>query len=207
MGKRIFDIVVASSALLICLPIFCACAVVIFIFDGRPVFFSQSRIGKNCAVFTMYKFRTMLVVKTVDLASDWATNKRITRIGRFLRKTKLDEIPQLWNVIRGDMSIVGPRPLSDFWLKKYNHPHTWHQVYSVRPGITGPGAVIYRDESEILLAQGDNAYQYYETVLLPEKLSLYKKYVQRQSLWYDVKILYCTVRALLGKTYTRQDFD
>ncbi len=204
MLKRWFDVIVAAGALIVFSPLMAVCAVTIYLTEGRPILFCQTRVGKGCKAFTMVKFRTMSVVHNCDGVSDMGSDKRITTVGRVLRQTKLDELPQLWHVLWGEMSLVGPRPELLYWMDIYPHPDIWQRVYSVRPGITSMASLVYRHEHDIL-SQQQNPQHYYATVILPEKLSLDVQYAQRHNLWYDVGVIYKTVRAVLGKQYTNRD--
>lgn len=204
MLKRIFDIILASVALLVFAPIMGVCAAAILITSGRPVLFRQRRIGKGCTEFDMLKFRTMYTSKNHSGIPDLGSDKRVTAVGKILRKTKLDELPQLWNVFVGHMAVVGPRPELRYRMRFFTDMDIWHRAYSVRPGITGPASIIYRNEEQ-LLSQQDDPQHYYNTVLLPEKLHTYIQYANRQNIWYDMGIIYKTVRAVLGKSYTKDD--
>lgn len=197
MIKRIFDIIVSLVVLVLLLPVFVGIAVAIVLCDGRPVLFCQRRMGRGGVPFVMVKFRTMMVQQSAEQGQfDAGDNRRVTAIGRILRKTKLDEFPQFYNVLRGDMSVVGPRPEIAKWTAIY--ADQWQTVLSVRPGITDNASIVYRDE-ETLLAQSATPDKTYETEILPHKLALYQDYVVRQSLWLDLRIIWATVLVILGK--------
>ncbi len=204
MLKRWFDILIAGVVLVGFAPVMVVCAVAIFVTDGGAVLFRQTRIGKGCREFVMLKFRTMTVIKDHDGVPDLGSDKRVTAVGKILRKTKVDELPQLWNVFVGDMSLVGPRPELRLRMQFFTDMEIWHKAYAVRPGITGPASIVYRDEEQVL-SEHPNPQQYYNTVLLPEKLSIYIQYAERHNVWYDMGIIYKTMRAILGKTYTKED--
>ncbi len=173
------------------LPVMAVIAVFVLVDAGRPVLFRQLRIGRFGHDFWLYKFRSMREMKGSELGRfDAGTCPRVTRSGRFLRRTKLDELPQLWNVLRGDMSLVGPRPEVRQWVEVY--PERWARVLKMRPGITDPASVQFREEEEIL-AQSAWPEQTYRDEILPQKLDLYEKYVENRSLAGDVGILIRTI--------------
>ena len=156
--------------------------------------FKQARVGMHGRDFTLYKFRTMTVCKKAELGSFDAGNlSRVTPFGAVLRRTKLDELPQLLNVIKGDMSLVGPRPEVRKWVNEY--PDRWKNVHKIRPGITDPASIVYRNEEEILSRSSDPEATYRD-VVLPHKLSLYEAYVEQQTLLGDLRIILLTIQAL-----------
>ena len=164
-------------------------------FDGPPIFFRQYRVGRFGKEFQLIKFRTMTFQPEKSIASfDLGSTDRVTVIGSLFRRTKLDEVPQFWNVIRGDMSLVGPRPEVRKWVNIY--PKRWEIVHRVRPGITDPASILYRNEEHILARSSDPEKSYREEVL-PHKLSLYEKYVENMSFFGDLKILLQTFSALI----------
>jgi len=171
-------------------------AVAIIVSDGKPVLFRQKRVGRNGVLFTLLKFRSMSVVKDSDVNDMFNAGdvSRVTGIGKFLRKWKLDELPQLWNVVRGDMSLVGPRPEIKKWVDVY--PQQWERVLQVRPGITDPASIFYRNEEE-LLAKADDPEACYRDVVLPHKLELYTQYVQQQTFFNDIKLIFQTLWSLV----------
>jgi len=172
---RIFDILISAVALVILLPLFIVIAFLIKITSPGPVFFRQVRVGKGNKDFKIFKFRTMFV-NAAQLGSLTVGSKdpRITDIGFFLRKYKLDELPQLFNVFAGEMSIVGPRPE----LRKYVNMYTEEQmkILNVKPGITDYASIEYRNENE-LLAKASNPEQYYIDHVMPDKIQLNHKYL------------------------------
>jgi lipopolysaccharide/colanic/teichoic acid biosynthesis glycosyltransferase len=162
--------------------------------DGGPVFYPAPRVGKDGKPFRMYKFRTMVVnADRIGGPSTAADDPRLTRVGHSIRKYKLDEIPQLINVVRGDMSLVGPRPEVQHYVDMYSPEE--RQILSVRPGITDWASIRYRNEGDILLGSDDPEQAYMEKIR-PGKIRLGLEYVRRQSLWTDIKILAQTARAL-----------
>ena len=191
LGKRTFDLVFAIIALLLLSPFFLLGSLLAKFQSKGPVFYKAKRVGKNEAVFEMYKFRTM-VVNADTLGGSLTTYRdtRITRIGRFLRWTKLDELPNLINVIKGEMSLIGPRPEAPDYVKYYTEVQK--QVLQVKPGMTGPSQLANRDEEEKLKGQED-AEHYYITELMPKKLALDLHYVATQNIASDIGWLLKTV--------------
>lgn len=195
--KKIFDLVVAILSLILASPVMLICAILSKCQSPGPIFYRAQRVGLNSEFFSMYKFRTM--VANADSIGDGITayhDERITRIGRFLRKTKLDELPQLFNVLRGEMSIIGPRPEAPEYVKFYTEKQ--RDVLKVRPGITGPSQIENRDEKE-KLKRCDNPEKYYVNVLMPEKLEIDLQYVRNHCLKSDLKFLFETIIAILWK--------
>ncbi len=193
--KRFFDCVVAVLGLLALLPLGLVLAMAVAVDSGFPLLFCQQRVGRGGRDFRLVKFRTMTVLKSAEQgAFDAGSTSRVTRAGRFLRKAKLDELPQLWNVLVGDMSLVGPRPEVRKWVEVY--PERWARVHTMRPGITDPASIEFRNEEEIL-ALATNPEATYREVILPQKLALYINYVDRHSFWGDLGILVKTVCVVL----------
>lgn len=177
------------------LPLLLFGAVLVLLFDGKHVFFIQQRVGFAGKEFKLIKFRTMSAQPVSAQGSfDVGSSARVTAVGALLRRTKLDELPQLWNVLRGDMSLVGPRPEVRKWVDAY--PERWARVNSVRRGITDPASIVYRNEEQ-LLAQSPDPEKTYREEVLPHKLSLYENYVKEQSLLGDIRILFQTIVALI----------
>ncbi len=193
--KRIFDFTVSLASLILLSPFFILIMAGIIIFDSRPVLFRQMRVGMNGSDFLLNKFRTMRVVREAASGTfDAGDTSRITKIGAFLRKTKLDELPQLWNVFKGDMSLVGPRPEVRKWVDAY--PERWANVLTVKPGITDPASIYYRNE-EKLLAQADDPVACYRDQILPHKLDLYEEYVRTRTFWGDIALIFKTIMLVL----------
>jgi lipopolysaccharide/colanic/teichoic acid biosynthesis glycosyltransferase len=193
-GKRLFDIVASGIGLIVLFPVMLVIGLIIKITSPGPVFFVQKRVGKNFKEFNLYKFRSMVV--NADKLGPSVTkgdDKRITPIGRFLRKTKLDELPQLWNVLKGDMSLVGPRPEVMKYIKE--RKKEYERVLSVRPGITDYAAIEFRDEEEILNKYPDTEKAYIE-IILPKKIELYYKYIDNINFIDDVKIILKTLKVI-----------
>jgi len=193
--KRIFDFTVSLVSLILLSPFFILIMAGIIIFDGRPVLFRQMRVGVNGSGFMLNKFRTMRVIRGAASGTfDAGDTSRITKIGAFLRKTKLDELPQLWNVFKGDMSLVGPRPEVRKWVDAY--PERWAKVLTVKPGITDPASIYYRNEEE-LLAQADDPVACYRDQILPHKLDLYEEYVRTRTFLGDIFLIFKTIMLVL----------
>lgn len=195
--KYLFDKIGAFAGLVITLPILLIVFVLIKIKmpDGQ-VIFRQKRIGKNGKLFTMYKFRTMIIFHNGSTVSVKGEN-RITPLGAVLRKYKLDELPELWNVLIGDMSFVGPRPDVPGYADNLSDDDKI--ILSLRPGITGPASLKYRNEEEILTEQA-NPQEYNDKILFPDKVRINKKYIENWSFLTDLQIIFCT---LLGKDLTK----
>ena len=183
--KRFFDIVCAALGLLVLSPVLLVCALLVGLTSPGGVLFRQERIGKDGVPFTIYKFRSMRK-DNAGLKISTSRDTRITPVGRVLRKTKLDELPQLWNVLKGDMSFVGPRPE----VREYTDLYTpeQRQVLLLRPGITGLASIRYRNENELLTASDDPNRTYIEEIM-PAKLALDLEYIPRACVSYDIKLI------------------
>ena len=196
MTKRVFDVAVALLALAMLVPLFIAIGIAIKLDSPGPVFFRQERVGRGGTPFQIYKFRSMRhgqggVLLTVGRDS------RITRVGAYLRRYKLDELPQLINVVFGDMSLVGPRPEVPRYVALYPEAERT-VIQSIRPGITDPASVEYYDESALLDASADPERTYTEEIL-PNKLKLYHRYVEQRSFAGDLLVLFHTVGAAFAR--------
>lgn len=193
--KRVFDIMVSAFSLLLLWPLLLFLAALVKAHDGGSVFFRQQRVGRNGENFKLLKFRSMTELKDAENGEfEAGSRKRVTPVGKILRKTKLDELPQLWNVVCGDMSLVGPRPEVRKWVEAY--PARWALVHAVSPGITDPASIHFRNEEEIL-ARSSNPERTYREEILPCKLTLYEHYVHTHSFLGDIKILIKTVWVVL----------
>jgi lipopolysaccharide/colanic/teichoic acid biosynthesis glycosyltransferase len=196
MAKRLFDIVMSLLMLILSSPLYFVAAVIVKLGSRGPVHHHAIRVGKGNKPFHLYKFRTMVVnaaKKGPGITS--AHDPRITKVGRFLRKTKLDEIPQLWNVLKGDMSIIGPRPEDPKYVCFYTQEQ--QRVLSVRPGLSSPAAIQYRHEESILTQSGGNVEDYYLKHILPDKLKLDLEYIDSRSIWVDFKLCLKTAKTIL----------
>ena len=193
--KEIFDRSVSALSLVLLSPLFLAIALAVKAGDRGTVFFRQTRIGKGGKPFTIFKFRSMTQCQPSSSSKITASgDSRITLVGRFLRDSKLDELPQLWNILRGDMSFVGPRPEVKRYVQLYDDEQK--EVLSVRPGLTDFATLEFRNEEKLLAGFDDKEAGYIE-VVLPEKLRLSLNYVESASLWVDLKILYKTFWAVI----------
>lgn len=191
--KYLFDRIVSFVGLLFLWPILIIVAILIRKkMPGGPVLFKQKRVGRNGRLFTMVKFRSMTVSHNGSSVSV-AGESRITPLGAKLRQYKLDELPELWNVLTGDMSFVGPRPDVPGYADKLEGND--RRILQLRPGITGPASLKYRNEEE-LLAQVDNPQEYNDTVIYPDKIRINLYYLDHYSFVKDIQMIVCTV---LGK--------
>lgn len=193
--KRLFDIVASTLGLIVLSPLFLVLAVWIKADSKGPVFYRQTRVGWHNKDFRIFKFRSMRVGSDRgSLVTIGGRDPRITKSGYYIRKYKLDEFPQLINVLIGDMSLVGPRPevrhYVDYWTPEQM------RVLDVRPGITDPASIKFRNENE-LMAQADDPEQYYINVIMQEKLRLYLEYVDNQSFLYDLRLIFATLRVVI----------
>jgi lipopolysaccharide/colanic/teichoic acid biosynthesis glycosyltransferase len=188
--KRLFDILFSSIGLIALAPLFLIVAILIKLDSLGPVFYRQKRIGRNFKPFYIYKFRTMIQdAEKKGLQITAAGDERITKIGRWLRKTKIDELPQLINVLKGEMSFVGPRPEVEKYVKIYRKDYS--EILKFRPGITDIASITYRDE-ESVLKDSDDPEEYYKNILLPQKINFAKEYIKNHSLFFDVKLIFLT---------------
>ena len=195
MSKRLFDWVMSSLGLLALGPLLILIALVVKLDSPGPVFFRQERVGRFGVPFRIHKFRTMRVTDGTGPLVTASHDARITRVGRWLRRTKLDELPQLIDVLNGDMSLVGPRPEVPRYMALYAEP-VRQQILSLRPGITDRAAIEFRDEERLLAAAADPERAYVEQVM-PIKQRYYLDYVAQRSLAGDLRILWDTARALV----------
>ncbi|MCR1849943.1 MAG: sugar transferase [Paraclostridium sordellii] len=193
--KRTFDIVASFIGLILLSPILIIIAVFIKLDSKGPVFFKQKRVGKNKQIFEIYKFRTMVIDaeklgKQITVGND----NRITKIGKFIRKCKLDELPQLINVLKGEMSLVGPRPEVPKYVELYDVYQ--EQVLLVQPGITDYASIEFRNENE-LLGKSKNPEATYIDEIMPTKIELNLLYIKNISLLEDFKLIFNTILAIL----------
>lgn len=197
MAKRLFDILASGLGLLLLSPLLLGVALWIKWDSPGPVMFRQERVGRFGKPFFIHKFRSMRVdAPALGPQITIGDDPRITRSGRFIRRSKIDELPQLWDVLRGAMSLVGPRPEVPRYVALY--PAELREiVLSVRPGITDPASLAFRDESSVLAAAADPEREYVE-VLLPRKLALSCAYVREASLRRDLGVIWRTLRSISG---------
>ena len=196
--KRFFDFVASFFGLMLLTPIFVLAALWIKIDSRGSIFFRQERVGFQGVPFRIHKFRTMIldaekIGKQITVGAD----SRITAVGNFLRKYKLDELPQLIDVLVGDMSLVGPRPEVPKYIDCYSDDEK-HDVLSIKPGITDNASIEFRDESELLASSKDPEATYINEVL-PKKIALYRKYVKERSFFGDVVIIFKTIFLIINK--------
>lgn len=188
--KRLFDIFLSGFGLILLSPLFLVIAIWIKLDSRGPIFYRQVRVGRNNTEFRIFKFRSMHIGSDKgSLVTIGGRDPRITRSGYFIRKFKIDELPQLINVFIGDMSLVGPRPEVRHYVN-YWTPEQMH-VLDVRPGITDPASIKFRNENE-LLAMAEDPEKYYIEVIMQEKIKLYLDYVKKSSFWYDIKLIFQT---------------
>ena len=190
-AKRTFDVLASALGLVVLSPLLLAAAVAVRLGSPGPVFYVQQRLGRDFVPFGIIKFRTMVV----DAASRGrpitaGEDPRITRVGRLLRKTKIDELPQLYNVLRGDMSLVGPRPEVPKYVEMFRDDYAY--VLHFRPGLTDPASIKYRDESTLLGQSTDPEREYVERIL-PDKIARARSYVDGASLFGDVGLILKTL--------------
>lgn len=193
MLKRFVDVLLSFCLLLLALPVLLICAFFIKMDSKGPVFFRQLRIGRNFRPFRVLKLRTMRINRP-GTAITLGADPRVTRIGHWLRDYKLDELPQLWNVFRGDMSLVGPRPVIPAVVDEFHSQY--EKLLEFRPGLTDPASLKYYRECELLAASKDPA-QFFSRVITPDKLQLSLAYLEQATVWTDLRLLSHTARAIL----------
>lgn len=204
MAKRLFDVVLAVVAMMLLAPIMIVTALFIKLSMPGPILFKQVRIGRYAKPFTIYKYRTMrLNISKVSVTL--STDSRITPLGQFLRKSKLDELPQLFNILKGEMSLVGPRPDVPGYYDTLKGDD--QVIWQLRPGLTGLDSMCYPDEQSILDNESDPE-KFYDQLLWPDKVRLNRWYAENRSLWMDVKIIVNTFGVLLvGKEFIEIRLD
>lgn len=194
--KRIFDIICSACGILFLSPFFFIIAIKIKANDGGQVFYRGERVGLQGKLFRIFKFRTMVVdAEKIGGSSTSDNDSRITKTGKLLRKYKLDELPQLINVLRGDMSIVGPRPEVEYYVNMFTEEE--EAILSVKPGITDWASLWNSDEGALLTESEDPDKTYFEEIR-PEKLRLQLKYVNNHNFWIDIKIIFLTIIAIFS---------
>jgi lipopolysaccharide/colanic/teichoic acid biosynthesis glycosyltransferase len=193
VAKRTFDVISGTIALILLAPAFLVISLAILVGSPGPIFYKASRVGINGKTFKMYKFRTMVVdADKMGPGLTMRDDKRITPVGRLLRKSKLDELPQLINILRGEMSFVGPRPEDPHYVALYTASQ--RVVLKVRPGITSPASILYRDESALIT--GPDWETHYIQNVMQDKLRLDLEYVQQLGVRRDLEIIAKTVQKL-----------
>lgn len=197
MIKRVFDVVFSIIGLLLLLPFLIIIAILIKIDSKGSILFIQGRVGKNNKDFNIFKFRTMRVQsQTKGLLTLGNNDARITKIGYFLRRYKIDEFPQLINILKGDMSFVGPRPELRYYVNFYSKDDL--KIFEVRPGITGLASLKYRNEVELLKA-ADNPEDFFINTIIPDKLKFNKEYIKKRNFFFDLKLIFITIIKVITK--------
>ena len=197
MMKRLFDLIASGLGLIVLSPLFLIIAIWIKLDSKGAVFYRQVRVGRNNKDFRIFKFRSMRVgADKGSLVTIGGRDPRVTRSGYWIRKFKLDELPQLINVFIGDMSLVGPRPevrhYVDYWTPEQMH------VLDVRPGITDPASIKFRNENE-LMEQAEDPEKYYIEVIMQEKIKLYLEYVEKHNFFYDLGLIFKTFWVIVSE--------
>lgn len=193
--RRLLDVIISAMGLVLLSPLFLIISVWIKLDSPGPAFYRAQRVGKDGKLFRLYKFRSM--VADADRRGPGITatgDVRVTQAGRFLRRTKLDELPQLINVLKGDMSLVGPRPEDPRYVALYTPEQ--RRVLAVRPGITSAASLVYRHEEQLLA--GEDWETVYRTKVLPDKLAIDLDYLERRTLGSDLKLILQTIVAMFG---------
>lgn len=197
MIKRSFDVVFSLIGLIVLAPILIVISILIKLDSKGPILFIQGRVGKNNKDFNIYKFRTMRIQsETKGLLTLGNKDSRITKVGYFLRRYKIDEFPQLINILKGDMSFVGPRPELRYYVNFYNEDDM--KIFVVRPGITGLASLKYRNEVELLKAANDPENFFIKTII-PDKLKYNKEYIKRRNFFFDLKLIFITIIKVITK--------
>ncbi|MGM9697522.1 MAG: sugar transferase [Prevotella sp.] len=193
--KRLFDIVASGCGLLVLSPVLLIVALWVKLDSKGPVFYRQLRVGRHNKDFRIFKFRSMRVgADKGSLVTIGGRDPRVTRSGYFIRKSKLDELPQLINVFVGDMSLVGPRPEVRHYVNYWTPEQM--RVLDVRPGITDPASIKFRNENE-LMESAENPEEYYINVIMQQKIRLYLEYVDNASFLYDLKLIFQTIKVVV----------
>ncbi|MDC1227257.1 sugar transferase [Algibacter sp.] len=197
MLKRLFDVVFSVIGMILLFPILLLISILIKLDSKGPILFIQGRVGKNNKDFNIYKFRTMSVQSDKKgLLTLGNNDSRITKMGYVLRRYKIDEFPQLINILKGDMSFVGPRPELRYYVNFYNDDDM--KIFEVRPGITGLASLKYRNEVELLKAAKDPEAFFIKTII-PDKLKYNKAYISKQNFFFDLKLILLTIVKVITK--------
>jgi len=199
IAKRFLDVAASACGLVVLSPVLAATGVLVKISSPGPVLFRQQRVGRRKQLFSLFKFRTMRT-DTMGLSITADGDRRITPIGRILRKTKLDELPGLLNVLLGHMSLVGPRPEVPDYVDGH-YAEAWDRVFEVRPGITDPATIEFRNEED-LLATADDPERMYVEEILPHKVSMQLRYIDEASFARDIRVLFETLFVIVYKLRT-----
>jgi lipopolysaccharide/colanic/teichoic acid biosynthesis glycosyltransferase len=197
VAKRCFDIIFSLIGLMLLTPLLLLISFIIIIDSKGPVLFIQGRVGKNNKDFNIYKFRTMRIQsESKGLLTLGNHDSRITQVGYFLRRYKIDEFPQLLNILKGDMSFVGPRPELRYYVNFYSEDDL--RIFEVRPGITGLASLKYRNEVELLKA-AENPEEFFIKTIIPDKLKYNKEYIKRRNFFFDLKLIFITIVQVVTK--------
>lgn len=196
--KRLFDIVASLIGLIVFAPVMLIIAIVVKMTSPGPVLFSQKRLTKGMKEFNIYKFRSMVSneFREKNTVQIKGSSNEITPIGKFMRKTKLDELPQFWNILKGDMSFIGPRPELPRRLKYYNSKQK--EIFSVRSGISSPASIVFSDE-EYLMNQVEDPEKFYIEQIMPYKIELNLYYIENQSFFYDIWLIIATLLKIINR--------
>lgn len=196
--KRLFDIVASLIGLIVFAPVMLIIAIVVKMTSPGPVLFSQKRLTKGMKEFNIYKFRSMVSneFREKNTVQIKGSSSEITPIGKFMRKTKLDELPQFWNILKGDMSFIGPRPELPRRLKYYNSKQK--EIFSVRSGISSPASIVFSDE-EYLMNQVEDPEKFYIEQIMPYKIELNLYYIENQSFFYDIWLIIATLLKIINR--------
>lgn len=196
MLNRIFDIIFSILVIVILAPVFFIVAILVKLSSRGPIIFKQKRVGKNARIFNLYKFRTMYVNSEKEGLLTPVNDKRVTPIGKLLRLYKIDELPQFFNVLKGDMSIVGPRPEVEKYVNLYDDEQK--KILLVKPGITDYASLVYINEGE-KLAQANDPEYYYINHIMPEKIKLSLQYIEHKNFINDLYIIFITIMRIFFK--------
>lgn len=197
IAKRCFDIICSIIGLIILAPFLLLISILIKLDSKGPILFIQGRVGKNNIDFNIYKFRTMrMQSETKGLLTLGNHDSRITKVGYLLRRYKIDEFPQLINILKGDMSFVGPRPELRYYVNFYNEDDM--KIFVVRPGITGLASLKYRNEVELLKA-AKNPEEFFINTIIPDKLKFNKDYIKNRNFFFDLKLIFMTIIKVVAK--------
>ena len=188
--KRLFDFICSLFGIIVLIPVFIIVAILVKRSSPGPVLFVQSRVGRHGSIFKMIKFRSMKISQNSNSTTSFLGDKRVTQIGVFLRRYKLDELPELFNVLKGQMSLVGPRPDVAGYADKLTGKE--RNILEMRPGITGPASLKYIDEEKILSLK-DNRERYNNKVIYPDKVRINLDYYYNNNIWIDIKIIFATI--------------
>jgi lipopolysaccharide/colanic/teichoic acid biosynthesis glycosyltransferase len=195
LAKRIFDLVTSIVGLIVFSPLLLITGLAILLTLGRPILYSPSRAGKSDTLFTMRKFRTMKMAAGPTSHHSGDDDPRVSSVGRWVRKFKLDELPQLWNIVKGEMSFVGPRPESPDYTKLYTEEQ--RAILELRPGITDFASIEFADLGSLL--KGDDPDKLYFVKVWDRKMELRMKYVRERSFWVDLKLIFLTFAAIFSR--------